>query len=54
MEEIIRPLCKVPVPGMKASVKYHRGWGDLNWQLSKPRPFFTAKAQRTQRKTLRL
>jgi len=23
------PLPEVPVPGMKAKVKYHRGWGDL-------------------------
>jgi len=23
------PFYEVPVPGMKAKVKYHRGWGDL-------------------------
>ena len=23
-------FCKLPVPGMRANVKYHRGWRDLD------------------------
>ena len=26
------PFYEVPVPGMRVNVKYHRGWGDLDFR----------------------
>ena len=43
--ETCSPFYEVPVPGMRANVKYHKGWGDLENHDNQKRvsPFYIQK-----------